>query len=142
MGQRLLIGGRKPVVQTGQLPVWQTSCCTMVAGLVQSSDCPAVGEVVLAGGFAAQALRTRAVTRTPIHLMETDYPATDAVSSATRHRAQTGAVVLSPDVTSTASGAMTPRISVIVSEGTPAAVSASAKCPATRLKWCMVIPRP
>ncbi|CKT60405.1 Uncharacterised protein [Mycobacterium tuberculosis] len=89
----------------------------MVAGLVQSSDCPAVGEVVLAGGFAAQALRTRAVTRTPIHLMETDYPATDAVSSATRHRAQTGAVVLSPDVTSTASGAMTPRISVIVSEG-------------------------
>lgn len=114
----------------------------MVAGLVQSSDYPAVGEVVLAGGFAAQALRTRAVTRTPIHLMETDYPATDAVSSATRHRAQTGAVVLSPDVTSTASGAMTPRISVIVSEGTPAAVSASAKCPATRLKWCMVIPRP
>lgn len=142
MGQRLLIGGRKPVVQTGQLPVVANQLLHYGSGLVQSSDCPAVGEVVLAGGFAAQALRTRAVTRTPIHLMETDYPATDAVSSATRHRAQTGAVVLSPDVTSTASGAMTPRISVIVSEGTPAAVSASAKCPATRLKWCMVIPRP
>lgn len=142
MGQRLLIGGRKPVVQTGQLPVVANQLLHYGCRLVQSSDCPAVGEVVLAGGFAAQALRTRAVTRTPIHLMETDYPATDAVSSATRHRAQTGAVVLSPDVTSTASGAMTPRISVIVSEGTPAAVSASAKCPATRLKWCMVIPRP
>lgn len=142
MGQRLLIGGRKPVVQTGQLPV--------VANQLLHYGCRFGAVERLPGGrrgcvsrrVAAQALRTRAVTRTPIHLMETDYPATDAVSSATRHRAQTGAVVLSPDVTSTASGAMTPRISVIVSEGTPAAVSASAKCPATRLKWCMVIPRP
>ena len=37
---------------------------------------------------------------------------------------------------------MAPSISVTVSDGTPAAASASAKCPATKPKWCMVIPQP
>jgi len=41
-----------------------------------------------------------------------------------------------------ASGAMAPSISVTVEAGTPAVASASARCPATREKWCMVIPRP
>jgi hypothetical protein len=56
--------------------------------------------------------------------------------------AQTLAVVVSPDAISGASGDMALSISVTVPEGTPAAASASAKCPATSLKWCMVIPRP
>jgi hypothetical protein len=54
---------------------------------------------------------------------------------------QTSAVAWS-DAMSGAKGAMARRISAIVSSGTPAAHSESCKCPATRLKWWIVIPRP
>jgi hypothetical protein len=54
---------------------------------------------------------------------------------------QTSAVAWS-DAMSAANGAIVSRISAIVASGTPAADSEQVKWPASRLKWCMVIPRP
>jgi hypothetical protein len=69
-------------------------------------------------------------------------PTTRRGRGLTARHAHTLAVVASPDAISGARGAMVFSISVTVRGGTPAAASASAKCPATRLKWTMVIPRP
>lgn len=40
------------------------------------------------------------------------------------------------------SGAIAARICPVVSSGTPAALRLASRCPATRLKWCMAMPRP
>ena len=65
----------------------------------------------------------------------------DEARSAKREEDQTSAVAWS-DAMSADSGAMAARISAMISAGTPAAHSESCRCPATRLKWWIVIPRP